>query len=100
MAILKTDELISKISAFIGEEQNDDAISVLEDVTDTLNDFESKTNDATNWKTKYEENDKNWRAKYIARFNQGVPDDGNDSNEEEEREAPKRFEDLFTVKEN
>lgn len=100
MAILKTDELISKISAFIGEEQNDDAISILEDVTDTLNDFESKTNDTTDWKTKYEENDKSWRAKYIARFNQGVPDDGSDSPEEEEHEAPKRFEDLFTVKEN
>ena len=99
MPILTKEDLIGKITAFVGEEQNDDAISLIEDVTDTINDFESRAKDNTNWKEKYENNDKEWRARYIERFNRGVDEDDSDEPEDVD-EPPKRFEDLFTVKEN
>lgn len=97
MAIVSKEDLLSRLTAFIGEDQNDDAITLVEDMTDTFNDFDSKTKDETKWKLKYEENDKAWRQKYIDRFNKGVVEE--EEEPEEERETPKRFEDLFSVKE-
>ena len=49
--------------------------------------------DGEDWKTKYEENDKEWRRKYTERFfSKGEdPEDPEDPEEEE----PKTFEDLF-----
>lgn len=67
--MIKTkDEIIEKISAVIGEDNSEAAISLLEDVTDTLDDYETKTKDSTDWKEKYEENDREWRQKYRERF--------------------------------
>ena len=99
MAVIKKEDLITRLTAFIGEEQNDDAISLLEDVTDTVNDYETKTNDSTNWKSKYEENDKAWRQKYIDRFKGGVDSATDDTYVEDDTPTPMRYEDLFTVKE-
>ena len=42
------DELISMISQRIGEDNSDDAITLLEDISDTFTDFENKTADAKN----------------------------------------------------
>ena len=89
------DELISMISQRIGEDNSDDAITLLEDISDTFTDFENKTADATNWKEKYEENDKEWRDRYKERFMNG--DAQQDEPFVEEIEEPKRysFDDLF-----
>lgn len=59
------------ISQHIGEDNSDEAIALLEDVTDTFNDYETKTKDTTDWKTKYEQNDAEWRNKYKERFMSG-----------------------------
>ena len=93
--IKSKDELISMISARIGEDNSDDALSLLEDVTDTLSDYEAKTADSTNWQQKYEENDREWRNKYKERFMSGS--DGIDDEIIEPDPQPKRysFEDLF-----
>ena len=94
--MIKTkDEIISMISARIGEDNSDEAIGLLEDVTDTLNDYETRTADSTNWKERYETNDKEWREKYKERFMSG--DSSTDEVIVEEEEEPKRytFEELF-----
>lgn len=89
MAVLSFDELIAKIKTKIGEDTSDESIALLEDVTDTFN----ANNDGEDWKTKYEENDKEWRKKYIDRFSGSG---GNEQEEEEEEEEEKTtFEDLF-----
>lgn len=97
MAVIKKEDLITRLTAFIGEGQNDDAISLIEDVSDTLGDYDSKINDSTDWKKKYEDNDKEWRNKYVARFTQGVVQE--EEQAPEEKEAPRTYEELFTVKE-
>lgn len=68
MAIKTREEILNSISSIIGENTDDNSIELIEDITDTLTDFENKTKDNTNWKEKYENNDKEWRERYKQRF--------------------------------
>lgn len=97
--MIKTrEELMTMITARVGEDTSDEAISFMEDITDTLNDYENKlAGDGTDWKSKYEENDRQWREKYIARFN-GTGEDLNqqERNQFSENENKKySYENLF-----
>lgn len=56
------EELINRITG-----TDDESLSLIEDITDTINSYE----EAEDWKSKYEENDKEWREKYRARFMEG-----------------------------
>jgi hypothetical protein len=97
------DELINALKGFIGEDDSDNAISLLEDVSDTFSDFETKVSDPEDWKKKFEENDKAWRKKYTDRFSTPVdkPADEVEPNETgttENNEAGEKeltFEELF-----
>ena len=66
MAVRKKDELLSAIRARLGDDTSDEALSLIEDFHDTLNDYDSRVGE--DWKSKYEENDKTWRQKYRDRF--------------------------------
>lgn len=93
MAVLSKEDLIAKLTTSFGENLSDDNISLLEDVSDTIDAF-SGTED---WKTKYEENDASWRKRYKERF-EGKEDDSHENEPENEHdESPIKFEDLFTV---
>ena len=93
--MVKTKEDILKaIKDRIGEDTSDEAIAFLEDITDTLNDYENKTKDNTDWKAKYEENDKTWRNKYRDRFFNG------DVKDEIEKESKKQETEQNTEDEN
>lgn len=63
------DEILSALKEIVGESTDDKTISFIEDVTDTLTDFEGRVSE--DWKTKFDENDKMWREKYRARFFDG-----------------------------
>lgn len=101
------DEILKAIKERVGEDTSDETIAFLEDVTDTLNDYENKTNADTDWKTKYEENDKEWRKRYTDRFfNNGDEGDvsksgnasiniGDNNDEDDEPDEPTTFEELF-----
>jgi len=92
MAVLKKEDLIKKLTEFLGESPSDEGVTLLEDVTDTVTNLEG---DGTDWKAKYEENDKNWKAKYIARFSgKGEGDDDHKDDEPEDKKPPS-FESLF-----
>ena len=100
MAIKTREEILKSLRDRFGEEPTDEDIAMLEDITDTFTDFEEKTSDATNWKNKYEENDKAWKKKYSDRFfsKDDVKDDP-DKPEDITDKPMKTFDDLFTVKE-
>lgn len=101
MAVKTKEEILESLRGRFGDEPTDDDIAMLEDITDTFTDFEEKTSDATNWKHKYEENDKAWKKKYSDRFfskDDGNNDNSGDSDEPEDKQM-KTFDDLFTVKE-
>ena len=103
MAILTKEDFIKRVNEKIGDDTSDEAIAFLEDMTDTINDLSEKTSDSTDWKKKYEDNDKAWREKYRERFNSGSSngnnnggsDDSDDNDDNDEPPAPKTFDELF-----
>lgn len=70
MSALNRDEFMSRLQARIGDDTSDDAMSFIEDMTDTFNDLESRTSGESDaeWQKKYDDLDKSWREKYKARF--------------------------------
>lgn len=60
--------LLEALRAKIGDSTDDADLKLLEDVSDTIDDFEQRIKDSGDWKTKYEENDKAWKEKYRDRF--------------------------------
>ena len=97
--IKSKEELLASVSARFEGDTSDEAISLFEDLSDTLTDMETKANgDGTDWKAKYEENDAEWRKKYKERFfNSSANEDCNENcNDGEESPTKRTFDDLFT----
>lgn len=88
MAVKSKEEIINEIKAIIGDNTDDATIAVLEDINDSFESF----SDAEDWKTKYEENDKAWRERYINRFY-------NTEEKEEVIESPGEEEKTYTYDE-
>lgn len=103
MSVLSKQELFDKVHSFIGDDTSEDAISFMEDVTDTYNELENrKVGDGVDWKKKYEDNDAAWKAKYTHRF---FSSDGGNYDERMDNANPITAEnisinDLFKRKEN
>ena len=97
MAVKTREEILESFKTRLGENPDDESISFLEDVTDTLDDFEKRANgDGIDWKSKYEENDANWRKKYTERFFSGEPNPKpNPEPKPEPDNTPTTFSDLF-----
>lgn len=90
------DEILDALRTRIGESDDDDTLSFVEDVSDTLSDYETKAKgDGEDWKAKYEENDKAWRTKYKERFFNGAPKEEEKEEEQEQEKEVKTFADLF-----
>lgn len=97
MAIRTREEILNAVRARVGEQNDDETIAFLEDITDTFADLETRANgDGTDWKAKYEENDNQWRQRYTERFYSAEPDDLPPP-PEKDTEKPKTFEDLFKI---
>lgn len=97
MAVRTKEELLNDIKGIIGNSTDDTSIILLEDISDTFDDLESRSTE--DWKTKYEENDAEWRRKYTDRFFSAEPDDDTpdpDPADPGEDHTPMNFEDLFT----
>lgn len=97
MAVKTSAELMGALKDRLGESTDDATLEFLGDMQDTLADFDSRTKDQTDWKTKYEQNDAQWREKYKARFfSSGAEDDEPDDSGLPEDPKPLRFESLFS----
>lgn len=94
MAIKNLSEIIESARNIIGENTSDEALSFMEDLSDTMTDFDNKTKDATNWQERYQENDAKWRKKYADRFN-GNPVEEEDDSYELPEPPKKTYLDLF-----
>lgn len=93
MAVVERDVLIQRITSLLSDPESDDSLSLIEDVTDTL---EAGSSDG--WKTKYEENDAAWRKRYKERFLKKP--DKEPEIEDDKTEEKKTYDDLFTMKED
>lgn len=97
MAVRTKEELLESVRRVVGEDTSDDAMTFIEDVTDTYDDLVSKTTQSGDWENKYKE----LAVKYKERFfDTGKidknPDDHTDP-DPDDYVAPERYEDLFTV---
>lgn len=97
MAVRTREEILKSFEVRLGEKPDDESISFLEDVTDTLDDFEKRAKgDGTDWKSKYEENDANWRKKYTERFFSVEPEpEPKPEPKPKPDDTPRTFSDLF-----
>ena len=95
MGVRNKDEILEAIKTRVGDNTDDETISLLEDVSDTLTDLETRASGGEDWKTKYEENDKNWRERYTNRFFSKEPNPEPNPEPDPEPEVKKTFSDLF-----
>ena len=54
MAVKKINEILESYKELYSESTGEKDIEFLEDITDTLNDYEERVSDSTNWREKYE----------------------------------------------
>lgn len=104
MAILSKDDFMKRLQERVGDDTSDEALTFIEDMTDTFNDLETKSSgNNEEWKTKYNELDKTWREKYQARFfnSETTPADVKDEQEDDVKDdaEEKTFNDLFEERE-
>ena len=107
MGVLGKDDFFKRIRDHIGDDTSDESIAFIEDVTDTYNALEQSSKDETDWKSKYEELDENWKKRYRDRFFKN--DDGGETTQDKamvkqkenvKADGEKRdFEDLFEERE-
>lgn len=97
MPVLDRDKYFERLHEKIGTDTSDEAISFLEDMTDTYNDLAKRANgDGEDWPTKYRELDEAWKAKYRHRF---LNSDGGYAPPDENRKEEVKevsINDLFT----
>lgn len=102
MAVKTKEEILNYVRDRTKDKTDDATLSFVEDITDTLNDYETRTASSDDWKKKYETNDAEWRKKYKERFFTTTDDKTVIEDLEEEKEEPgtkTRYEDLFKTEE-
>lgn len=90
------EELLSSLRTVFGDNTDDNTLSIIEDVSDTMDSFNG---DGTDWKAEADRIDKEWRQKYHDRFFNSVPDDVDPLDAGNPDPKPLTFEALFTTKE-
>lgn len=93
------DEMLAEIKAYIGDRTDDETVSLVENVTDTLSNMEKNGNA----EARVKEVEDMWRAKYMERFFDGDKEEKiaevKEETEDDKSEEIK-IEDLYTEKES
>ena len=88
MAVLTREQMLERIKQRIGENTSDEALKLIEDISDTIDDYETKTKDTTDWEKKYKD-----------RFFNATANDEKDDSESDEYDESKEnkltYENLF-----
>lgn len=81
MAIRTREEIMEAVRQRFNDDTSNDTLTFIEDISDTLNNYESSIN--TDWEAKYNELkaqyqiiDSNWRQRYRERFFNNTPSNG------------------------
>lgn len=94
MAIKTPEELRTALSGVLGDTPSDAGLTLLEDMSDTLNSL-TGSGSAAEWKQKFEDNDAAWRKRYIDRFNAPADDPDTDNKNKNTENKLRTFESLF-----
>lgn len=109
--VVSKDDLLKQVKDYLKEDTSDEAITLLENVSDTLNsmsseDIEELKKQLAEANEKADKIDKEWRVKYTDRFNSPAPksekkggfEEPDETDDDEEEDEPTKYEDLFTTK--
>ena len=99
MAVKQKTEIMEQVKTILGEDTSDNALALVADLSDTIDDYEKRvqSSDAESWKKKYEDNDKMWRERYRERFfSGGNPADDKDQDEDKDLGRDKSEPELKT----
>ena len=86
MPALTKDEYFERLDKYVGDSSDDEAISFIEDMTDTYTDIEKRTAESEDWKKKYSDLDEKWKKRYRKRFFSGSAISDPDEDFEEKKE--------------
>ena len=100
MAIKNKQEILENLRKILGEKTDDESIGIIEDISDTIDDFEKKTADTTNWEEKYKQNDAEWRKKYTERFFTPPDKEEEENQEQKDNDKALTYDNLFEQKES
>ena len=89
MAKRSLEEILEKINTLLPDNTTDDALSLLEDLTDTY------SKDEEDWHQKYLDNDAEWRTKYRERFYSSPVEEPEDDLDDPRPHIVRSFEELF-----
>lgn len=97
MAVRTRDEIMEAIRARLGDDTGDEALALIEDVSDTIDDLTARSADPENWEQRYNDLDAEWRQKYRDRFfdDSGAGDPGGSSRPPAPDRSKLTFESLF-----
>lgn len=95
------DEIMEEIRTYIGERSDDQTIALIENISDTIDDYAAHGD----YDTKLMAVEAEWRRKYIDRFMNGGENKNEvkvEKTEDEEKEKAEeiKIEDLYTEKES
>lgn len=97
MAVVEKESIMTRLNELIGDRTDDEAISIVEDVSDTIDSASGEgmvTEEEAN--RRVAEKEEEWRKKYKERFFSGREgEEGKKTPENKEPEAPEKYEDLF-----
>lgn len=94
--IKSKEDLLKEINNHLGEDTSDETLTLIENITDTLNDYENKSkSDGKDWKAEATRIDNEWRKKYRDRFFNSNADDDDDSDDDSDDNEVLTFEKLF-----
>ena len=89
--IRSKEEIMEMIKTRIGEDTSDDAIAFVQDISETIDDYEKKTASYNELEERYKENDKTWREKYKEAFFSGAKGSAEDYQEKPDEEERKKY---------
>lgn len=96
--VLKKKELLERIKTYTGDRTDDETISLIEDVTDTVEELSNRDESSEEWEEKYKKLDDKWRTKYKERFfTTPVKEEQKEDVKKDGEETS--FEDLFDERE-
>lgn len=94
--IKSKDEILNTLKEKFKDDDSDDTLSFIEDISDTYDDLSEQVSKSGEWQKKYEQNDKEWREKYKERFfSKPIEEPELEIEPESEPKKPRTYEDLF-----
>lgn len=96
MAVRSKEELLELVNTRIAGDTSDEAISLVEDISDTYDDLSSKVGSAEDWEKKYTALTEKYKERfYKGDDSKGIEEDIDEVEEDKTVEAPKTYDDLF-----